>query len=346
MPDSRFFTTKPPLNAGDVCALIGGKLTFGEASTAITGVAPAASVKAGEASFIQKQKQLAQLADNSRAVILTTPSIAPLIQGAACVIEVANPRAAFARVAAELVSEKPAFTDNRGACFIDDTAMIDASAIVSAFCTIGPNVIIGAGSVLEPSTSIGTGVEIGQNCIIGSAASLQKCLIGSGVTIGANCTIGKAGFGFELTADGAVPMPHLGRVIIGDNCSIGANCTIDRGVMDDTMLGDGVMIDNLVHLAHNVVIGARTIILGQVGIGGSAVIGSDCIIGGQSGIADHVEIQAKIVILSRSGVTKSLTKSGTYTGFPAQIAKQAWREQAEIRKIAKQQFDKGQGDDR
>ena len=144
------------------------------------------------------------------------------------------------------------------------------------------------------------------------------------------------GFGFEMTQDGAVMLPHLGLVEIADNVTIGSQTVIDRGVLGNTIIGRDVMIDNHVHIAHNVTIGDKTIILAQVGIAGSSNIGCNAIIGGQVGIKDHVEIADNVMVLSGSKVTKSLEKAGAYAGFPAQPAKQHWREMAQLKQLLSQ----------
>lgn len=345
MADERFFTARDPQSLSSICTLIDGQLLFGDMDEQIHATAPLHAANKGHVSFIKKRTDLSALPASSHAVILTTEQLAEDVKGAAAVITVQNPRAAFALVSAALIDENHSLTDNRAAASIDASAHVDDTAIISPFCVIGAHAVIGAGTVLEAGVQVGAGVEIGRNCHIGSHVHLQTCLIGSKISIGAHTVIGKAGFGFEMTENGAVHMPHLGRVIIGDGVSIGANCTIDRGVMDDTKLSDNVMIDNLVHIAHNVEIGARTIILAQTGVAGSVKIGSDCIVAAQVGVKDHIEIASKSVILSRSAVTKSLLEPGVYAGFPAQLSKTEWREQAQLRKMAKAKNDKGRSDD-
>ncbi len=224
---------------------------------------------------------------------------------------------------------------------IHPTAQIDKSAIIAQDVTIGPFCCIAAGVTIGRGSSLGAGVncapsvKIGEDCQIGDYVTLEKTILGDNVSIGQHCTVGKAGFGFESHENDIQKIPHLGRVIIGRRTSIGAHCCIDRGTIHDTRIADLVMIDNMVHIAHNVQIGRKSIILAQAGIAGSSIIGENCIIGGQAGIADHVKIESGTVILSRSGVTKSITTADVYAGFPAIIAKNYWREQAQLRRLAK-----------
>lgn len=345
MVDKRFFRSTQGRSLADICALIDGELVFGDKNQMVNSVAPSDIVQEGELCFINNGSHIQSLAVNSAAIILTNKASAKQIEGAAAVIIVDNPRAAFAIVSGVLIEEVSTAEDMRHLCSIDATAVIDPSARVSAFCHIGAHAVIGSGVTIGPGVYIGAGVSIGASCHIGSHAHIETCLLGEAVKIGPNTVIGKPGFGFEMTSDGAVHMPHLGRVIIGDDCMIGANCTIDRGVMSDTVIGNMVMVDNQVHIAHNVKVGDRTMILAQTGIAGSVVVGSDCIIAAQVGVKDHVEITSKTVILSRAAVTKSILKPGTYAGFPAQAAKDEWREQASLKRLVKHKYGKGKSDD-
>ena len=345
MVDARFFRANKPLSLADICQITEGALAFGVSEVLVHKVASSNSVKAGEACFVADSQHARLLPPKSAAIVLTKEELVSHIDGASAVIVVSNPRLAFAQLSSALISNISEMQDMRHLASIDGSATIDSSAIIGAFSTIAAGVVIGKDVVVEPSVFIGAGVEIGDGCHIGSHAHIETCVLGHSVSVGAQSVIGKSGFGFEMTDAGAVKIPHHGRVLIGHNCTIGANCTIDRGVMEDTVLGDSVMIDNLVQIAHNVQIGDRSIILAQTGIAGSAVIGSDCIIAAQVGIKDHIEITSKTVILSRSAVTKSINQPGTYAGFPAQIAKDEWREQASLRQLVKMRYGKGKSDD-
>ena len=178
-------------------------------------------------------------------------------------------------------------------------------------------------------------VTVGKNCYVGSNAVLSHSVIGDHVKIGAGSVIGEAGFGFEMTGDGAVKIPHIGLVSIADSVSIGSSCTIDRGSLDNTIIGEHVMIDNLCHIAHNVTIGPRSIISGQCGISGSATVGAGVAMGGQVGVAPHVFIGDGAVLTARSGVTKDVDAGEQVAGFPATSSRQFWRNQAVIRRLSK-----------
>ena len=171
---------------------------------------------------------------------------------------------------------------------------------------------------IQNNCVIGRGVVIEENCIVKNNSVLKNCIIKNNVIISDNTTIGSTGFGFNLKNMGAsLILPHIGIVIINENVSIGSNCTIDRGKIDCTVIGKNTMIDNLIHIAHNVVIGENVCIAAQTGISGSTTIGNNVIIGGQVGIAGHINIGDNVVIAAKSGVTKSIVDSSVIAGFPA-----------------------------
>ena len=164
---------------------------------------------------------------------------------------------------------------------------------------------------------------------------LLHCYIASNVVFWAGTVFGDDGFGFEMTKDGVIRLPHVGIVLIADGCGIGNQCCIDRGSLGDTVLGRSVMIDNMCHIAHNVKIGDRSIMAAQCGISGSVTIGKEVQIGGQVGVAQHVTIGDGAVLTARSGVTKDVLPNAQMAGFPAGEAGQYWREVAALRRVSK-----------
>ena len=211
--------------------------------------------------------------------------------------------------------------------FIHPDALVGTYAVVGPECHIGPGAVIGAHAVLERK------VVLAENCRVSANCWLANTVLGESVKLGPNSVVGKRGFGFDGQGPDAQLIPHLGRVLIGEGCDIGSGVSIDRGVIDDTCIGSHVMIDNLVHIAHNVCIGDNTIILGQVGIAGSVTVEANCVIGGQAGIADHVYLCEGVIVASKSGVTKNILKPGTYAGFPAEPARGFWAQQAAVRRL-------------
>ena len=284
--------------------------------------------------LIAQQDYLKSCAASGDYTIITNNKLAQDCPKNCTIVTAQNPRLAFAQALQQLYKTEISPS-------IAPSASIAATAKLGANVTIGEGVIIEEGAVIGNNTIISHHCVIGKNCQIGTDVSISDhssvyyAKISDHVKIGAHCAIGKEGFGFEMTKDGAVRLPHLGLVEIGLHAEIGAHCAIDRGVLGNTIIGNYVMMDNHVHIAHNVEIGEKSLILAQVGIAGSSIIGQNVIIGGQVGIKDHVTIADNVMVMSGSKVTKSLEKAGAYAGFPAQDAKQHWREMAAIKKLLK-----------
>ena len=205
--------------------------------------------------------------------------------------------------------------------FISPTAKIGNDVYVGAFAYIGSNCTIGDNSKIYPNVSISDSCVIGKNCTIYSGAIIyHNTIMGDNCTIHGNAVLGADGFGFAPQADGTfAAIPQLGNVVLENNVSVGANTTVDRATMGSTILREGVKIDNLVQIAHNVEIGKNTVIAAQTGISGSSKVGENCMIGGQVGMNGHITIANKTIITAKSGVTKSIKQEGkTLAGSPAQ----------------------------
>lgn len=203
------------------------------------------------------------------------------------------------------------FIHNDSIDFKDDFLNINDSCI-SKFAYIHPSTII------EPNCCIGRGVRIGKNCRIKSNSVIKNTILLDNIIISENCTIGSTGFGFNLKNMGSLNiLPHIGIVYIEDNVFIGANCTIDRAKIDSTLIGNNSMLDNQIHIAHNVILGSNACIAAQTGISGSVKIGKNLISGGQVGIAGHLKIGDHVVIAAKSGVTKNIENNSKVGGFPA-----------------------------
>ena len=315
--------TSLSLSAGHLAEQVGARLHSGDADLMVNQVGQPQMAKAAMLIFISNKSAFEGLSQKTGYILLTSEALfqtyAETTTGASVILLHDKPRLAYAKMAGLL------YPDLTPEPFIHPTAIIDQTA------EIGEGVSIGAYCVIGPGTRLGDGVQIAAHC------QLQHCDIGEGSFIGGHATIGQAGFGFEMTPDGAVKIPHLGRVRIGAHCHISQQCNIDRGVLDDTILDDMVMVDTHVQIGHNVQIGKRTLILAQTGISGSVNIGCDCIIGAQVGLADHIEIADKTVLLSRTGATQSLGP-GQFAGFPAEPARSYWRSQAVLKKLVSEKL--------
>jgi len=198
---------------------------------------------------------------------------------------------------------------------IHDSSTIEKNVQIDRFVDIGENCKIGKNVVIQSNCTIGPNVVIGSNSIIYPNSSLQECVIGSDCVIKSGVVIGGTGFGFDPKSK--VRINHVGNVLIGDNCNIGSNTTIDRAVFESTIISSNSFIDNLVQIAHNVIIGKEAIIAAQTGIAGSTSIGDNAVIGGQTGISGHLVIGKNVKIAAKSGVTKNIADNSIVAGFPA-----------------------------
>jgi UDP-3-O-[3-hydroxymyristoyl] glucosamine N-acyltransferase len=198
---------------------------------------------------------------------------------------------------------------------INKNTILKSNIQIDKFVEIGENCKINENVIIYSNCKIGPNVEIGANSIINSNSNLQDCVIGSNCIIKSGAVIGGSGFGFDPKSK--VSINHIGNVLIGDNCNIGSNTTIDRAVFDSTIISKNSYIDNLVQIAHNVIIGEEGIIAAQTGIAGSTKIGHNVVIGGQAGIAGHLVIGNNVQIAAKSGVTKNISDNSVVAGFPA-----------------------------
>jgi len=235
-------------------------------------------------------------------------------------IRVENAYQGFAQLLQKYFSSAITKTGIEQPCFIDKTAEMGNDVYIGAFAYIAENVKIGNNVKIFPQTFIGNNTEIKDNTIIYSGVRIyndsqigENCIIHSGTIIGSD------GFGFAPQADKTYKkIPQLGNVVIGDNVEIGANCTIDRATMGSTILKDGVKLDNLIQVAHNVEISENTVIAAQTGISGSTKIGKNCILAGQVGISGHISIADEVTIGAQSGVSNNIKEGGiTILGSPA-----------------------------
>ena len=246
----------------------------------------------------------------------------PLAPAHAALLYTDAPARDFAKLAAVLCPEalRPVATPLSG---ISIGATIDASARLEVGATLAPGVIlgrrveIGTGTTIGPHCIIGNGVRIGRDCTIGPNVTITHAFLGDRVIVQSGARIGQDGFGFVPGARGHAKIAQLGRVIVQDDVEIGANATIDRGALDDTIVGEGTKIDNLVHIAHNVIVGRHCLIAAQVGIAGSTHVGDFVMIGGQAGIAGHLTIGSGAGIAGQAGVLHDVPARTRIGGSPA-----------------------------
>ena len=240
--------------------------------------APVSEAGPGYLCFLIVKADMSLISNLSGSVVITTPALAEELPEDCAALVCGNPRLGFAHALGLMVAEI-------GACHPPQQAVRLDGFTVGNNVSIGENVSIGKGTIIEPGVVIHQGVEIGGNCRIEANAVLSHCRLGDEVRIGANNVIGASGFGFEITDEGPVLVGHVGSVEIGRSSVTGAGCTIDRGTIGRTQIGESVMIDNLVHIAHNCIVGDRAVLAAQVGLAGGAILGEGAILAGQAGVA-------------------------------------------------------------
>jgi len=300
------------LQLAAIVEALGGELR-GDPALVIDGLAPLDQAGPGQLAFLNNPRYQSQLAGSRAGCVIVAPAMrdAAVLRGA-CIVT-PDPYLYFARLTRLWKSQAapaagPAIHPS---AVIDPDAVIDPSASVGALCVVERGARIGAGTQLK------TRVTVGENCVIG-----ERCILQPGAVIGAD------GFGFAPNAGSWEKIEQLGAVRIGNDVEIGANSCIDRGALADTVIEDGVKIDNLVQVGHNVRIGRHTAIAGCVGIAGSANIGAHCTIGGGAGILGHLTIADNVHISALSNVTRSISRPGHYTGFFPIDDNAAWEKNA------------------
>lgn len=297
----------------EIAARLGGEV-LGDGEVAVSRMASLASARSGDLSFLSDTKYRSLLATTAASALIVGEDARDATSLPRIVT--ANPYAYFARVSSLLNPPHDAEPGVHASAVIDITASVPASASVAAHCHIGRNVQVGENVVIGPGCAIGDDVIIGAGSrlhagvIIYAGCELgSRCVLSSGVVIGAD------GFGYAEDNGKWVKIPQVGRVILESDVEIGANTTIDRGALDDTVIEEGVKLDNLIQIGHNCRIGAHTVIAGCVGIAGSARVGRHCRIGGAAMILGHLEIADGVTISPGSMITRSLGKADTYTAL-------------------------------
>lgn len=257
--------------------------------------------------------------DQSRAgAVLVRAELAHRANGAVLVCD--DPYLAYARAAQFLHPDRPGDGRRGQYTAIETSAEIAPDVDLGDHVSVGAGAVIDAGVVIGAGCSVGAGARIGPDCRIGPRVVIgERCVLGARVRLQPGVVIGSDGFGYAPDSPGWARIPQVGRVVIGDDVEIGANSTIDRGALDDTVIGEGSIIDNLVHIAHNVHIGSFTAIAACAGIAGSTRVGERCTIGGGAGVIGHLELADDVHITTRTLVTRSIRTAGVYSsGTPFQ----------------------------
>ncbi|HEX4119281.1 MAG TPA: UDP-3-O-(3-hydroxymyristoyl)glucosamine N-acyltransferase [Verrucomicrobiae bacterium] len=316
--------------ASEIASELDGQV-IGDPATPLAGFAPATSAKAGDLTFAENETFFLKAEQSAASAILID---GPYISARKTLIRVANARIGFARVLPLFFPERAYAPGIHPSTIRAASSEIDPSAHIGPFCVIGEKVKIGPNVVLQGANHIGDNVVIGAGShLFPHVVLYSQTQIGQRVRIHAGSVLGSDGFGYVFDAGTHRKVPQVGQVIIHDDVEIGANVTIDRGALGPTIVGKGTKIDNLVQIAHNVIIGEHCLIVAQVGIAGSTKIGNYATLAGQVGIAGHLRIGDKVIVAAQSGVMHDIPDGGKWLGSPAQPDLQAKRQMILLRQL-------------
>jgi UDP-3-O-[3-hydroxymyristoyl] glucosamine N-acyltransferase len=321
-----------PVRLGELAARFGCELR-GDPAVVVERVATLQEATPGAISFLANSRYRKHLpGTRASAVVLDAGNAGDCLTNS---LVAANPYATYARIA-QLLHPDPPVQGGR-----HPSAVVEPGAVVDAAAWIGPQAYVGAAAHIGAGASVGPGCIVLDGAQIGTGTRLvAQVTLGSGVRIGARCllhpgvVIGADGFGHAPDSDGYVKIPQVGSVLIGDDVEIGANSTIDRGAIGDTVVENGVKIDNQVQVGHNCRIGEHTVISGCVGISGSVTIGKRCMIGGMVGVVGHLQIADDVYLTGKTMVTHSITRPGLYSGqLPFDEARRFRRNSARFQQL-------------
>jgi UDP-3-O-[3-hydroxymyristoyl] glucosamine N-acyltransferase len=287
-------------------------------------MAAADRARPGELTFAENATYFAAAERSQAAGILVS---APFVSANKVLIRVANARVALAKILPLFFPPEAFPRGIHPSAVIAPSAEVDATAHIGPNCILGDRVRVGPRSVLMGGNDLRSDCQVGEDvCLFPNVVLYRQTVLGHRVIIHAGTVIGSDGFGYVLDEGRHRKVLQLGNVVIHDDVEIGANCAIDRGTLGSTTIGQGTKIDNLVHVAHNVVMGRHCLVMGQVGFAGSTSLGDYVVVASQSGIADHLKLGNQVVVGAKSGVMRDVENGGRVLGTPAAPDRQAKRQ--------------------
>jgi len=320
------------LSIADIASLTNAKIV-GSEDLFVSNLAKIEEAKEGDLTFLYLKQYDKFFSSTKASAIFVKPDFNKTREDITY-LEVQDPNKAFFKIISAYFSPKFPLEGIDTSAFVHHTATVGENTalgknvVISAGCKIGKNVKIFHNTVLLENVEVGDDALIFQNVSV-----REECKIGKRVIIHSGTVIGSDGFGYTMENGAYVKIPQIGNVILEDDVELGSNVSVDRAALGSTIIKQGTKIDNLVQIAHNVVVGEHTAISGQCGISGSTKVGKYCVFGGQVGLAGHLEIADKVMIGAQSGVSKSVPKSGTYFGAPLKEIKEAFRQEGHIRNL-------------
>ncbi len=303
--------------AKQIAAYVGGEIVGDENATVCTFAKIEEGVK-GALSFLSNPKYASYIYDTQSSIVLVNNNFVPEKPIQATLIKTANAYESLAKLMALYESVKPKKKGISTMTSIAASATIGEDVYIGPFVYIGENAVIGNNTIIEANTSIGDNATIGSNCLLYNNVTIyHDCKVGNRCILHAGSVVGSDGFGFAPGANGYEKIPQIGIAILEDDVEIGANTCIDRATMGATIIKRGVKLDNMVQVAHNVIIDEHTVMAAQCGVAGSTKVGNWCMVGGQAGISGHIKIGNQVKVGGHSGVTNNVQDGKAVMGFPA-----------------------------
>jgi UDP-3-O-[3-hydroxymyristoyl] glucosamine N-acyltransferase len=333
-----FWAPAGPFSLSEVASYTGANIAeafLSESGKRIRAVRALDDAGSSDVSFFDNRKYLAALKQTKAAAVFVSAEFASRVPSAVVPLIARDPYRSFAKSLEMFFPDAQHSKVAGSGMLIDGTARIEEGAIIEAGAIVGPEAQIGRGSRIAAGAVIGYRVTIGRDCFIGPGASITHALLGNRIIIHAGVRLGQDGFGFAMGPSGHYKVRQVGRVIIQDDVEIGANTTIDRGALKDTMIGEGTKIDNLVQIAHNVVIGRHCVIAAQTGISGSTILEDFVAMGGQCGTVGHIRIGAGAQVGAQSGVHCDIPRGERWGGYPAKPMLSWAREVALLKRLTR-----------
>ena len=336
MVDTRFYENHGPFTLAQVAEICDARVEdASKADVEVRELATMSAAAEGDICFFYDKKQRAKAAEIRATACITTPELLDAIPDGVIKLTTENPRLAFLKLNTAFYREPQIVPEIRPSAVISKTALIGENCYIGDNVVLEDNVKIGDNCILEANVVISRGCEIGSNCRIGVGAHISHCLMGNDCYVYSGARIGWDGFGFLFVQGQHKKIPQVGRVIIGNDVEIGANTCIDRGALDDTVIGDGCRIDNLVQVAHNIKLGRGCVLVSQTGIAGSCTFGDYVVCGGPTGFADHLNVGSGAQIAAQSGIMRDIEPGAVVMGTPAVPIKDFMRQVAFLQKAGK-----------